>query len=322
MSPETRTHASAWIGEVGARTYASALLEKEDLTTRTNASAQLVRNTRTHASAYITEARGTFRGVMSIVDRDALTLKQPEDTIICLDAAPDSKPEEQMWTGTQWIGGHSISSRIKGISKPITIPMTSGWRIELGKTFPARYWDGTTTRFSLDSAGNVVLTGSLSAATIDIPSSGALGMHVDTSGNVSVQATTTSKASDGTALRGLYINVGVLDMVDRSLRIWKNMTESQPRLAISAAAGILLWSDGASAFGSLQFDASISALKTEALLVSGGLFLSNDDYIELTEKASDPSTPAANKLRLYSKDSGGISRLFYKDDGGTVRGPL
>lgn len=35
-----------------------------------------------------------------------------------------------------------------------------------------------------------------------------------------------------------------------------------------------------------------------------------------------PSTPAANQLKLYAKDSGGVSRLFYKGDNGTEYGPL
>ena len=42
----------------------------------------------------------------------------------------------------------------------------------------------------------------------------------------------------------------------------------------------------------------------------------------MREKSADPATPAANTIALYCKDSGGVSRLFYKDDGGTVRGPL
>lgn len=44
-------------------------------------------------------------------------------------------------------------------------------------------------------------------------------------------------------------------------------------------------------------------------------------YIEIGEMSA-PGTPAANFLRLYAKDSSGTTRLFYKDDGGTERGPL
>lgn len=42
----------------------------------------------------------------------------------------------------------------------------------------------------------------------------------------------------------------------------------------------------------------------------------HDGYGEYAEIAS-PSTPGANKLRLYAKDSGGVSTLYYKKDDGT-----
>jgi hypothetical protein len=42
----------------------------------------------------------------------------------------------------------------------------------------------------------------------------------------------------------------------------------------------------------------------------------HDGYSEYTEIAS-PSTPAANKVRLYAKDKAGVSTLYYKQDDGT-----
>ena len=47
----------------------------------------------------------------------------------------------------------------------------------------------------------------------------------------------------------------------------------------------------------------------------------HDDYSEFTEIAS-PSVPGPNKIRVYAKDSGGVSRLFYKGDDGVEKGPL
>jgi hypothetical protein len=50
----------------------------------------------------------------------------------------------------------------------------------------------------------------------------------------------------------------------------------------------------------------------------GGV-LTNDDHAGYSQYAevSAPSTPAANRLRLYAKDKSGTSALYYKDDGGT-----
>lgn len=45
------------------------------------------------------------------------------------------------------------------------------------------------------------------------------------------------------------------------------------------------------------------------------------DGILLREQTA-PTTPPANQLHLYSKDSGGVAKLFYKDDAGTEVGPL
>jgi hypothetical protein len=42
----------------------------------------------------------------------------------------------------------------------------------------------------------------------------------------------------------------------------------------------------------------------------------HDGYSDWAEIAA-PSTPGANKVRLYAKDDGGTSKLYYKDDGGT-----
>jgi hypothetical protein len=63
------------------------------------------------------------------------------------------------------------------------------WRIELSgtnSTFPLRYWNGTTTKFSLDAVGNVIVSGVLTAGEIHIPSvgTGANSFHVDGNGNV------------------------------------------------------------------------------------------------------------------------------------------
>lgn len=47
----------------------------------------------------------------------------------------------------------------------------------------------------------------------------------------------------------------------------------------------------------------------------------HDGYGQYAEIAT-PATPAANKLRLYAKDSAGVTKLYYKDDAGNEVGPL
>lgn len=63
-----------------------------------------------------------------------------------------------------------------------------------------------------------------------------------------------------------------------------------------------------------------SLLKAGAgLIVTNGL--TNYNAFRVSE-ISAPGTPAANTLVFYAKDSGGVSRLFYKGDNGTEYGPL
>jgi hypothetical protein len=48
------------------------------------------------------------------------------------------------------------------LSGLIQAPAATGYRVEIGDaSFPLRYWNGTTTKFSLDSSGNLLLTGTI-----------------------------------------------------------------------------------------------------------------------------------------------------------------
>jgi hypothetical protein len=44
----------------------------------------------------------------------------------------------------------------------------------------------------------------------------------------------------------------------------------------------------------------------------------HDGYSQYDELGADPGTPGTNQIRLYAKDSAGVSTLFYKSDSGTV----
>jgi hypothetical protein len=54
------------------------------------------------------------------------------------------------------------------VSGLIQSPAATGFRVEIGNaTFPLRYWDGATTNFRVDAAGNVLLSGELQNAAGD-----------------------------------------------------------------------------------------------------------------------------------------------------------
>jgi hypothetical protein len=74
----------------------------------------------------------------------------------------------------------------------LSIPATTGYRVELGNaSYPMRYWDGTTTNFSVDNAGNVSLTGSIDATggsiTGDLSVSGTISAPADLGTNWHVE---------------------------------------------------------------------------------------------------------------------------------------
>lgn len=83
----------------------------------------------------------------------------------------------------------SIKTGILHADQVLTVGDSAGWRVEISgvtATYPIRYWDGVTSKFSIDKNGNVVLSGSLIASEIHIPSvaAGANSFHVDVTGNV------------------------------------------------------------------------------------------------------------------------------------------
>lgn len=66
----------------------------------------------------------------------------------------------------------------------LSAPATTGWRVEIGDaTTPIRYWDGTTTNFSLDNAGNVTVKGVITAT------GGSISGTLDVTGLIRIPAT-------------------------------------------------------------------------------------------------------------------------------------
>jgi hypothetical protein len=99
-----------------------------------------------------------------------------------------------------------------------------------------------------------------------------------------------------------------------------------PYSGIGGTSGIALGAGGAAARDTWLYRPSASTLQlnTASSFLWGvnSSSLDTGNGIVLRERTA-PGTPSGNHLHLYAKDDGaGTSRLYYKDDGGTERGPL
>lgn len=74
-------------------------------------------------------------------------------------------------------------------------------------------------------------------------------------------------------------------------------------------------SEAKSFTGGIKTDAINENTSATGVTIDGVLV--KDGGIVLDEQ-SDPSTPSSGKVRLYAKDGGGISKLYFKNDDGTV----
>ncbi len=146
------TLADAWIGEATRRTIADALLLRK-FTKATTADAYRVKVKQTTADAYVTELDGSFRGVVSTIERDALVLKQPGDTTLNVD--PEGG-RHQYWTGTEWISGKKMQAPESRKVQSIIAPTEGGWRAEMGDpTYPFAYHDGAQRPFAVTTDGTI-----------------------------------------------------------------------------------------------------------------------------------------------------------------------
>ncbi len=251
------------------------------------------------ASALITDPNGTFRGSFTTADRDALPALQPQDTVLNSDAttAPSgiNVTQAQFWTGSAWLSGTSMASPVSGVTNLFVAPTTAGWRVELGHpSLPIRYWNGTTTKFSVDNAGNVVVTGSVSAGSfiggsIDIPSVGGAGFHVDSSGNFATGATsaTSSAAAFSVTPSGTVT-------LKKQLVIYGSSADAAFNIASLLAGGF-------------SFGDRTNATDTSIQRSAAGI-LSVTDLLELSSVTA-PSAPSSTKVRIY--DNGGT--LYWKN---------
>jgi hypothetical protein len=107
----------------------------------------------------------------------------------------------------------SIKTGTLHASQTLTVGDEDGWRVEISgvsATYPMRYWDGTTTKFSLDKNGNVVISGSIIAGEIHIPDEDttANSFHVKSTGNTWWGCTSTAWAGDHSSAAAYVLNTG------------------------------------------------------------------------------------------------------------------
>lgn len=78
-------------------------------------------------------------------------------------ASPHISSAQILELSADKITSGTISSTVL-VTGLIQSPAPTGYRIEIGNaTFPLRYWNGTTTKLSVDTAGNVAITGAITA---------------------------------------------------------------------------------------------------------------------------------------------------------------
>jgi hypothetical protein len=304
-SPVLTTTCDFWIGRTKLTTSADFVIRKSSTLT-TTADFATVRRLQTTADFFITESRGTFRGTMSTVDRDALDKKQPKDTVVNIDPTGKVRPKHEFWTGSAWLQGGQQTSGIRGESELIVGPTTAGWRVEIGDpTYPIRFWDGSTSHFLLKDDGEI------RAKSLVLEGTGLYGGE-------------SARFMDGANVVGVVGQSGVFHA--RTLKVHSSENFSS---GSDVTAGTVIV-DGTINLGSgsalpdwlLSWQSANAAriANGDSLEWGGGTALARLDdggYIQLTER-TNPATPAANKIRLFCKDNGGVSWLHWIDDAGTV----
>lgn len=253
--------------------------------------------------------------------------------------------EQHYYTGSDWLTGEKMQAPNAGQARVHTAPTTGGWRVDIGDpAYPIRYWDGSDTRFSVDDAGAIFI------------STGDSGYRVEIG-----DPTTPIRYWDGTTTRFSVDNAGNISgvgmdlrppsSVDSALTFHKGAFSPPYMASMLTASNVELWALGESAWymwsatptlGDFPVIALSNAGGSTAQIAFGGGGSVNDvdvrlardaadvltlgntgggDSLELVERSA-PGTPSANRIRIYAKDSGGTSRLFYKDDAGAEHGPL
>ena len=108
----------------------------------------------TSAYAWVSETRGTFRGVMNTVERDALVGKSAFDSVIVTDA--DFEEQEQVWSGAEWVRGKRVGAPVAGQRRDLVAPTEGLWRARMGNPdYPFEFTDGSARPFAVHPDGSV-----------------------------------------------------------------------------------------------------------------------------------------------------------------------
>jgi hypothetical protein len=297
--------------------------------------------------SWLLPTTGNFKGTFAALGSIVVTGPKAGDWVNLIPASGTPteglREHRAVFDGTAW---RETEEYVRG---PTGSDYTS-WRFEIGDaTYPARYWDGvdtTTThqKFSVDAAGNVVVSGTLAAGAIDIPGTGSTGFHVASDGETGIGGTTavngkfhvapttgdvtsagsfiisgTGSFKTGTSGSRLELGAGKGDIdifaVDGTRHRFTPQNSNILHLDLtngSAASGTLRVRNAyASGVATLQVIGSSSS--KSAYLVSDN---AGYGYLQL-EEGSAPGTPTANSVSVYAKDKAGVSALYWKNDAGT-----
>lgn len=231
---------------------------------------------------------------------------------------------QDFWDGTQWQRGETMQVPEAGRTRLHSVPTTSGWRVELGDpTYPIRYWDGTEAVFTVDDSGDIVAR-SITLYPTTSATAGAVTVDASSAGTGSVHAFSFIGI---TSEEQFYIRATGELRINNNVEVYGNLsTDTEPTIRMVPGGFIEMGAGGSTAPDILLYRnaANVLALNTGDSLAWTGAATSRLDssgYVQMAEIAA-PATPAANQVRLYAKDSAGVSRLFYKDDAGVEHGPL
>lgn len=179
----------------------------------------------------------------------------------------------------------------------MSAPSTSGWRVEIGNsTYPLRYWNGSTTIFSVDNGGNAVFSGALSGA------SGSFAGDL-TGGSVSA----TGVLYVGGPANANRIEIDGAAAGGRQIRFYFSGSGHIGRLA--AGSGYLYLTGPAASEELVVADGQV--ISRNELLTQGGFRVDNG------------SVSTGNKMRLRSTGSSpaapptGYCEIFYDGLAGT-----
>jgi hypothetical protein len=146
-----------WIGKLQAEAMIDTFVKARGLVAAATFDMLISRRASSTFNMYVSEARGTYRGIMSPTERDALPALQPHDAVHVV--REDQPTQTEMWTGTQWITGDKVIPPEAGQKRSLIAPTLEGYFAEMGDPdTPFRYSDGVSNLFAVTDDGAVQAT--------------------------------------------------------------------------------------------------------------------------------------------------------------------